>query len=220
MPKKNKKTITEEVVVAADTTVPAVETPVDEVKAPSSNHLIIDDTPNANSHWYVVHTYSGYENKTSQTLKQKVESLGLQQFIKEVLVPTQEKIKINKGKRSTIKEKIFPGYILIKMEVTDDSWLAVRTTTGVTGFVGTGNKPTRLPDSEVEVIKEFVSQKAPKFTSTFSQGDTVKITEGPFADFLGSVTKIDEAKGKVHVLVSFFGRETPVELDFLQVSKI
>ena len=220
MPKKNKKTITEEVVVAADTTVPAVETPADEVKAPSSNHLIIDDTPNANSHWYVDHTYSGYENKTSQTLKQKVESLGLQQFIKEVLVPTQEKIKINKGKRSTIKEKIFPGYILIKMEVTDDSWLAVRTTTGVTGFVGTGNKPTRLPDSEVEVIKEFVSQKAPKFTSTFSQGDTVKITEGPFADFLGSVTKIDEAKGKVHVLVSFFGRETPVELDFLQVSKI
>lgn len=212
---KTKKTIIEEIVTPL-----SGETPVEEIKAPSSNHIIIDDIPNSNSHWYVVHTYSGYENKTSQTLKQKVESLGLQQFIKEILVPTQEKIKINKGKRSTIKEKIFPGYILIKMEVTDDSWLAVRTTTGVTGFVGTGNKPTRLPDSEVEVIKQFVNQKAPKFTSTFSQGDTVKITEGPFADFLGSVTKIDEAKGKVHVLVSFFGRETPVELDFLQVSKI
>lgn len=197
----------------------AVE-PVEELKAPSTNNIVIDDRPNPNAHWYVIHTYSGYESKTSQTLKQKVESLGLLDYIKEVLIPTQEKIKINKGHKSTINEKIFPGYILVRMEVTDDSWLAVRTTTGVTGFVGIGNKPTRLPDSEVEAIKKFVDQKAPKFQAAFSLGEAVKIIEGPFNDMLGTVSKIDEEKGKVHVLVSIFGRETPVELDFLQVAKI
>lgn len=187
---------------------------------PNSNHIIIAEEPNEKAHWYVVHTYSGHEMRTATTLKQKVESLGLTQFIKEVLIPTQEKIKINKGKKSTINEKIFPGYMLIKMEMTDDAWLAVRTTAGVTGFVGMGNKPTRLPDHEVEAIQKFVNQKAPKFQATFSVGEAVKIMEGPFADMLGSVSSMDEDKGKVTVLVSMFGREVPVELDFLQVSKI
>ena len=184
------------------------------------NHVIISDTPNPNAHWYVVHTYSGHEAKTAATLKQKVVSLGLTDYIKEVLIPTQEKIKIAKGKKSTIKEKIFPGYVLIRMEVTDDSWLAVRTTAGITGFVGMGNNPTRLPDHEVEAIKKFITQKVPKFQSTFTTGEAIRIVEGPFADMLGTVSKIDEGKGKVQVLVSIFGRETPVELDFLQVSKI
>lgn len=184
------------------------------------NHIIISDTPNERAHWYVVHTYSGHEANAAATLKQKVESLGLTEFIKEILIPTQEKIKIAKGKKSTIKEKIFPGYMLVKMEVTDNSWLAVRTTAGVTGFVGMGNKPTRLPDHEVEAIKKFIEQKVPKFQATFTVGEAVKIVEGPFADMLGSVAKIDEGKGKVQVLVSIFGRETPVELDFLQVAKI
>lgn len=189
-------------------------------ETPSGNHIIIDDEPNEHAHWYVVHTYSGHEMRTATTLKQKVQSLNLTHFIKEMLIPTQEKIKINKGKKSTINEKILPGYMLIKMEMTDDAWLAVRTTAGITGFVGMGNKPSRLPDSEVEAIFRFVSQKAPKFQATFSVGEAVKIIEGPFADMLGSVSSMDEDKGKVTVLVSIFGREVPVELDFLQVSKI
>ncbi len=191
-----------------------------ETKVPNSNHIIISEEPNERAHWYVVHTYSGHEMRTATTLKQKVESLNLTHFIKEVLIPTQEKIKINKGKKSTINEKILPGYMLIKMEMTDDSWLAVRTTAGITGFVGMGSKPSRLPDHEVEVIQKFVSQKAPKFQATFSSGEAVKIMEGPFAEMLGTVSHIDEDKGKVTVLVSMFGREVPVELDFLQVSKI
>lgn len=186
----------------------------------SENYLVISDTPNPKAHWYVVHTYAAQENRTAHTLKQKIETLGLTEFVKEILIPTQEKIKIAKGKKSTIKEKIFPGYLLVHMEVTDDSWLAVRTTQGVTGFVGIGNKPTRLPDSEVEAIKKFIVQKAPKFQATFTVGEAVRIVEGPFADMLGSVNKLDEDKGKVTVLVSMFGREIPVELDFLQVSKI
>lgn len=186
----------------------------------SSNHVIISDTPNDKAHWYVVHTYSGHEAKTATTLKQKVYSLGLDAFIKEVLIPTQEKIKITKGKKSTINEKIFPGYMLIKMEVTDSSWLAVRTTAGITGFVGMGNKPTRIPDKEVEAIKSFITQKMPKFQTSFTLGDTVSIVEGPFNEMIGSISKIDEEKGKVQVLVSIFGRETPVELDFLQVKKL
>ncbi len=197
-----------------------VEVTVPTLVPNDQNHIIISDSPSENAHWYVVHTYAAQENRTALTLKQKVETLGLTAFVKEILIPTQEKIKIAKGKKSTIKEKVFPGYLLVRMEVTDDSWLAVRTTQGVTGFVGTGNRPTRLPDSEVEAIKKFVAQEAPKFQSTFSLGEAVKIVEGPFSDMLGSVNKLDEDKGKVTVLVSMFGREIPVELDFLQVSKL
>ena len=138
----------------------------------------------------------------------------------DILVPTQEKIEIKEGKKNTIREKIFPGYILIKMIMDDATWLTVRTTPGITSFVGMSNKPTPLPESEVASIQKFMTMEAPKFKTTFSEGEAVKIVDGPFAEFLGSISEIDEAKGKLKVLVSIFGRETPVELDFLQVAKL
>lgn len=190
------------------------------LQAPDTNHIVIKSDAPTNARWYVVHTYSGHEMRTANTLKTKVESMGLTDYVYELLIPTQEKIKINKGKKSTIKEKIFPGYMLIRMIVTDDSWLAVRTTQGITGFVGTGNNPTPIPQKEVDAILAFSQQAAPKFQAAFSIGEAVRIIEGPFTDLLGTVRSIDDAKGKVEVLVSIFGRETPVELDFLQVSKI
>jgi transcriptional antiterminator NusG len=149
-----------------------------------------------------------------------VATLGQTDKIFELLIPTQDKIQIKHGKKSTIKEKIFPGYLLVKMIVDDDSWLVVRTTQGITGFVGTGNKPTPLSPKEVEAIMQFASMGAPKYKANFSVGEAVKITDGPFSDFLGSVESIDEEHGKIRVLVSIFGRETPVELDFMQVKKI
>ena len=165
-------------------------------------------------------TYSGQESRVVEQLKQRIESLNLKDKIFEILIPTQEKIEIRSGQKQKVKEKIFPGYLLIKMLVTDQSWLAVRTTNGITGFVGVGNQPTPLEEKEVEAIQKFMQMEAPKFKTKFSLGEAVKIVDGPFADFLGSIEEIDEAKGKLKVLVSIFGRETPVELDFLQVSKI
>ncbi len=170
--------------------------------------------------WYVVHTYSGHEAKVAATLKQKVESLKLSDKVLDILVPTQEKIEIKEGKKSKINEKIFPGYILIRMVLDDNTWLAVRTTPGITSFIGISNRPTPLPDEEVAQIQKFMAMEAPKFKTTFSTGEAVKITDGPFAEFLGSISEIDEEKGKLKVLVSIFGRETPVELDFLQVAKL
>lgn len=175
---------------------------------------------NPNARWYVVHTYSGHEQKVAITLKQRVSSLGLSDKILDILVPTQDKIEIREGKKSTIKEKIFPGYILVRMELDDASWLAVRSTQGVTSFVGIGNKPTPLPESEVEVIKKYMTMEAPRFKTKFSIGEAVRISDGPFAEFLGTISEIDEEKGKLKVLVSIFGRETPVELDFLQVNRL
>jgi transcriptional antiterminator NusG len=191
----------------------------EELKSPSGNHTIINEKVPESARWFVVHTYSGHENHTAATLKQRAESMGLTDQIFEVLIPTEEKIKIAKGKKSTIKEKIFPGYMLVRMVVTDASWLAVRTTQGVTGFIGTGNTPTPLPQSEVDSIMAFSAQSAPKFQSNFSVGEAVRVADGPFTDMLGTISKIDEGKGKLTVLVSIFGRETPVELDFLQVTK-
>jgi len=170
--------------------------------------------------WYIVHTYSGHENKVAKTLMQRVETMGFENRIFDVLVPTRETIRVRGGKKENIKEKIFPGYILVKMILDDEAWVLVRTTPGVTSFVGAQNKPTPVRDDEVEAIVQFVEQKEPVFKSAFTQGEAVKITDGPFSDFLGTVESIDEAKGKVKVLVSIFGRETPVELDFLQVAKI
>jgi len=184
------------------------------------NHLIINDLNSPKAKWYVVHTYSGHELKVAQALKQRTESMNLTDYILELLIPTQNKIQIKKGQKFSIKEKLFPGYMLVKLILTADSWLAVRTTQGVTGFVGIGNQPTPLPQVEVNNIMKFMAMEAPKYKSMFSIGEAVKIIEGPFTDFLGSVESIDEAKGKVKVLVSIFGRETPVELDFLQVQKI
>ena len=170
--------------------------------------------------WYVVHTYSGHENKVATALKQRIESEHLQDKILDILVPMQDKIEIRGGKKTEVKEKIFPGYILVKMVLDDNTWLAVRTTQGVTSFVGMGNKPTAISESEVQTIVNFTKIAQPSFKQVFASDDTVKIVDGPFAEFIGKVDSVDEEKGKVRVLVSIFGRETPVELDFLQVQKI
>lgn len=188
--------------------------PTPSVQPPTSK----PDVPGAR--WYVVHTYSGHENKVAHTLKQRIESEHLEEKILDVLVPTQDKIEIKSGKKATVKEKIFPGYILVKMVLDDISWLAVRTTQGVTSFVGMGNKPTPISDAEVATIVKFTQEEAPIYKQVFIASDTVKIVDGPFADFIGKVDNVDEERGKVKVLVSIFGRETPVELDFLQVQKI
>lgn len=192
---------------------------VQEIKGPE-NHYLINDLDVKGARWYVVHTYSGHENRVALQLMARVKTMNLDHKILEILIPTQNKIQIKRGKKQAIKEKIFPGYMLVKMVMTDDAWLAVRTTQGVTGFVGVGTKPTALPNQEVESIQKYMNQGAPKYKANFSIGEAVKIIEGPFADFLGTVDSIDDAKGKVNVLVSIFGRETPVELDFLQIAKV
>ncbi len=186
------------------------------INPPSST--VKNDNPNAR--WYVVHTYSGHENRVATALKQRIESEHLEEKILDVLVPTQDKIEIKGGKKLNIKEKIFPGYILVKMVLDDASWLAVRTTQGVTSFVGIGNKPTPISEAEVQTIVRFTKEEAPTYKQVFTVSDTVKIVDGPFAEFIGKVDNVDAEKGKVKVLVSIFGRETPVELDFLQVQKI
>jgi transcription termination/antitermination protein NusG len=176
---------------------------------------------NPNARWYVVHTFAGHENKVATALRQRIEAERLEHLIYDILVPTQDKIEIKGGRKETVKEKIFPGYILIKMELSDLSWLAVRTTQGVTSFIGAGNKPTPISEAEVATIVKFTTQGAsPTFKDVFMVDDTVKIIDGPFAEFIGKVDSVDKEKGRVRVLVSIFGRETPVELDFLQVQKL
>lgn len=176
---------------------------------------------NPNAKWYVVHTFAGHENRVAQALKQRIEAEHLENQIFDILVPTQDKIEIRSGKKETVKEKIFPGYLLVKMDLGDISWLAVRTTPGVTSFVGMNNKPTPISELEVSSIVKFTTQgAAPTFKDVFMVDDTVKIIDGPFADFIGKVDSVDKEKGRVRVLVSIFGRETPVELDFLQVQKL
>ncbi|MEI6690806.1 MAG: transcription termination/antitermination protein NusG [bacterium] len=196
---------------------------VSEVVKSDPYHVIYDDNATAaeKAKWYVVHTYSGHELKVAEQLKIRIESMGIKGKIFECLIPVQEKIQVKKGQKKTIKEKILPGYIMIKMIVDDQSWLAVRTTQGVTAFIGSiGRRPTPISDKEVQAIMKFMATEQPKYKSSFSLGEAVKITEGPFTEFLGTVDHIDEAKGKVAVLVSIFGRETPVELEFSQVAKI
>ena len=170
--------------------------------------------------WYVVHCYSGYENKVKRNLEQRISSMGMEDFIFDVIVPTEEEIEVREGKRRTYQRRVFPGYILVEMAMTDDSWYVVRNTPGVTGFVGMGTKPTPLREEEVQRIIKRMEAEAPKVKVTFKQGQKVRIVQGPFADFIGSVDDINMEKGKVRVMVSFFGRETPVELDFLQVEKV
>ena len=179
-----------------------------------------EDTKNGGDKllWYVVHTASGHENKVAVTLRQQIEASGLKDQIADILVPTQNKVIIESGKKREVQERLFPGYVLIKMGLNDTTWQVVRHTAGVTGFVGTGAKPTPLPEKEVKAILKFMKMEAPKLEVKFNAGDSVKITDGPFADFLGKVEEVDEEKGKIKVLVSIFGRETPVELDFLQIS--
>ena len=178
-----------------------------------------ESVPDAGN-WYIVHTYSGHENKVTKSLHQRIQSLGFEDRIFEIIVPTKNVIKVSGGKKETVKEKIFPGYILLRMILDDESWLLVRTTQGVTSFIGAGNKPTPISDKEVAAIQKFMKQEQPTYKAAFTKGEAVKIADGPFADFLGTVDEIDKNKGKLKVLVSIFGRETPVELDFLQVAKL
>ncbi|MBI2599365.1 transcription termination/antitermination factor NusG [Candidatus Daviesbacteria bacterium] len=196
------------------------ETPASEGETGTELGTSDSSKNNPNAKWYVVHTYSGHENKVAVTLKQRIESEHLEEKILDVLVPMQDKIEIKGGKKVSVKEKIFPGYILVKMVLDDQSWLAVRTTQGVTSFVGMGNKPTPISEAEVQTIVKFTQNEAPVYKQVFEVNDTVKIVDGPFSDFIGKVDNVDGERGKVKVLVSIFGRETPVELDFLQVQKI
>ena len=170
--------------------------------------------------WYAVHTYSGYEDAVARNLRQRIESLGMEDKIFNVLVPTEKKIKIKAGKRRTVEEKIYPGYVLVEMIVTDDSWYVVRNTPRVTGFVGSGTTPASLSREEVEILFKRIQAEEPKFKVDVSVGDTTRIIDGPFKEFEGKVSEVDEARGKIKVLISLFGRETPVELDFLQVKKL
>ena len=170
--------------------------------------------------WYVIHTYSGHEYKVVQALKQRVETMGHQDKVFEAVIPLKTKYVIRRGQKIKTKEKVFPGYVLINMLLDDNSWILVKTTPGVTGFVGTGNQPSPISKKEVEAIISKVKKDKPEYKTKFTVGEAVKITDGPFADSLGTVEEIDEKRGKLKVLVSIFGRETPVELDFLQVSKI
>lgn len=169
--------------------------------------------------WYVIHSYSGYENKVKHNLESRIESMGMGDAIFAVVVPTEEQVELKGGQRRTTERRIFPGYILVEMVLTDDSWYVVRNTPGVTGFVGMGNDPTPLTQPEVDRILSRMEAEAPTIKVNFREGDSVQITDGPFAGFHGSVEYIDRTKGKVRVMVSFFGRETPIELDFLQVER-
>lgn len=169
--------------------------------------------------WYIIHCYSGYEHKVKHNLEQRIESMGMQEFIFQVVVPTVEEIEIRDGKRRTVERCLYPGYIMVQVKLTDDSWYVVRNTPGVTGFVGMGNTPTPLRTEAVQGILRRMEAAAPQVRATFKPGQKVRIIEGPFADFIGTVDDLDEERTKVRILVSFFGRETPVELDFLQVER-
>ncbi len=175
---------------------------------------------NQGRRWYVLHTYSGYEENVSHNLKQRIESMDMEDKIFNILIPTEKKIKIKNGKRKVVEEKIFPGYVLVEMVVNDDSWYVVRNTPNVTGFVGTGTIPTPIAEKEVKELQKRMGVEEPKFKIDVSVGSPVRITDGPFKNLEGKITNIDEEKGKIKVLVSMFGRETPVELDFLQIKKI
>jgi len=170
--------------------------------------------------WYVIHTYSGYEEAVAKNLKQRIESLGMEDKIFNVIVPKEKKIKIKEGKRKTVEEKIYPGYILVEMIVTDDSWYVVRNTPNVTGFVGAGTTPIPVSVEEITELKKRMEMAEPEFNIEVSPGELVKIVDGPFKDSEGKVSEIDRERGKVKVLVNMFGRDTPVELDSLQIKKM
>lgn len=170
--------------------------------------------------WYAIHTYSGYEENVAENLKQRIEPYDMADKIFDILIPTEKKIKIKNGKRKVVTEKIFPGYILIDMVVTDDSWYMVRNTPNVTGFIGTGTIPTPLSEEEVKALQKRMGVEEPQYKIDVEVGDPVRIIDGPFKNSEGKIDNVDNERGKVKVLVSMFGRETPVELDFLQVKKI
>lgn len=176
--------------------------------------------------WYIVHTYSGQEERVKKNLEQRVETLDVKDKIVQVVIPTEEEVEIRDGKRRSVAKKVFPGYILVQMAMDDESWHVVRNTPGVTGFVSAEDegerrpKPVPLEEREVEAILKQMTSETPRVRVGFTKGQSVRITDGPFADFIGNVDEVQTEKGKVKVLVSFFGRETPVELDFLQIEKL
>ncbi len=170
-------------------------------------------------HWYVIHCYSGYENKVRHNLEQRIDTMNMKDRIFDVVVPTEEEIEVKDGQRRTVERRVFPGYILVQMVLSEESWYVVRNTPGVTGFVGMGNTPTPLQPQEVAQIMRRMEAEAPKIKVNFKPGQKVRIVDGPFNDFIGTVGEIDAERAKVRVMVSFFGRETPVEMDFLQVEK-
>jgi len=170
--------------------------------------------------WYAIHTYSGYEENVASNLKQRIESMDMQDKIFNIMIPTEKKIKIKNGKRKIITEKIFPGYVMVEMLVTDDSWYVVRNTPNVTGFIGAGNTPTPIDEEEIKSLMKRMGVEEPQYKIDVQINDPVKINDGPFKNFEGKVSEVDEERGKVKVLVNMFGRETPVELDFLQIKRI
>jgi transcriptional antiterminator NusG len=179
--------------------------------------------PEAGRHekqWYVVHCYSGYENKVRHAIEQRIETMGMRDKIFDVIVPTEEEIEVKDGKRRTVERRVFPGYILVQMKMDEDSWYVVRNTPGVTGFVGMGNEPTPLRQEEVRQILDRMENQVVHVKANFKVGQKVRIIDGPFNDFIGTVADIDENKSKVRVMVNFFGRDTPVEVDFLEVEKV
>ncbi len=197
-----------------------IEIKTEDQELEEARKVLTKTSPDDPAKWYIVHTYSGHENKVAKSIKQRVQSLGFENSIFDIIVPTRNTIKVSQGKKENVKEKIFPGYVLVKMVLTDESWLLIRTTQGVTAFIGAGNKPTPISDKEVDAIQKFMNTEEPLYKTSFTIGEAVKIVDGPFSDFLGTIDNIDEARGKLKVLVSIFGRETPVELDFLQVNKL
>lgn len=197
----------------------AVEAEVAEAEVTAEETEAEVPEPQDDRAWYVVHCYSGYENKVKHNLEQRIETMQMQSQIFQVVVPTEDEMEVRDGKRRIIERRVFPGYLLVQMILTDDSWYVVRNTPGVTGFVGMGNEPTPLRPEEVQSIMKRMEAEAPKIKVTFRSGQKVRIIDGPFNEFIGVVDEIDMERAKVRVLVSFFGRETPVELDFLQVEK-
>jgi transcription termination/antitermination protein NusG len=196
-----------------------IEVPPVESMPLSSSDELPPPGPTEGPAWYVIHCYSGYENKVRHNLEQRIETMGMKDKIFDVVIPTQEEIEVKDGKRRTVERHIFPGYVLVNMALTEESWYVVRNTPGVTGFVGMGNNPTPLRPEEVSQIVKRMEAEAPTVKVTFKVGERVRIIDGPFNDFRGVVSEIDMERTKVRVMVSFFGRETPVELDFLQVEK-
>jgi len=170
--------------------------------------------------WYILHTYSGFENKVKQSILERAKAKGLQHKIAEIIVPTRDVVELKRGKRKKVSKKVFPGYILVKMELDDETWYLVRHTPRVTGFVGSGRKPTPVPEEEVEAVVQRLTSAGAKSDKEFVKGDYVKVIEGPFENFTGVIDEVNPEKQKVRVMVSIFGRSTPVELDFLQVEKL
>lgn len=174
----------------------------------------------ASKQWYAIHTYSGYEEKVAESIRQRADSLDMKDKIFQVLVPKEKMIEIKNGKRKVVEKRIFQGYVLVQMKLSEDAWYIVRNTPSVTGFVGTGTEPTPVEGDEIEKIMKRMGREEPKHKMDYSVGDVVSITDGPFKGFDGAINEIDEQKGKLKVLVNMFGRETPVELDSLQVKKV